>query len=152
MPATLEISEAKVGDLVNCLGCALSFHEIYQKGVPFSGLAFLNFWTPILEQGNGVMLLLKADGRVVGGIGGVITRFQTSTEQHLVEMFWWVDPEWRGRKAITLLKEWEKWGIDRGVDSILMTYMESSEPEKMKRLYTSLGYAPFESHYVKEVG
>ena len=148
----LDIVMATVRDIDACLPSARKFHDIYASSTVFSEMAWRCFWTPVIERGGGVMLLLKTEqGDVVGGIGGLLTRYQTSMDLHLVEMFWWVDEEHRGRNALRLIREFENWGADQGADDILMTYMESSEPEKMKKLYSALGYEPFESHMVKSL-
>ncbi len=146
-----EYKLASVADIDRCIKCAEEFHNVYEPGAHFSEMAWRHFWVPIVERGGGVMLLLEHLGEVVGGIGGLLTRFQTSMELHLVEMFWWVNKEHRGFSALKLLGMFEDWGRDQGADSVLMTLMESSEPEKVEALYLKNGYTPFERHFRKSL-
>lgn len=147
----MEIKHVDLLSLERCLGCAEEFHKIYDSTVPFSSQAFLNYWRYALSTDTGLFIIAEHDGKVVGGVGGVITTFQTSNVRSLVEMFWWVREDHRGRLGLKLLAEFEREGKKRGAERCLMALMESSEPEKVDKIYRAKGFVPFERHYIKQL-
>jgi len=68
-----------------------------------------------------------------------------------VEMFYWVDPEFRGEVAIKLYNEFIAESKRRGATRVLMAYMERSDPERMKRFYLAKKFVPFEHHMLKDI-
>lgn len=148
----IEISNVDLLSLEGCVGCAEKFHAIYDGSVPFDRQAFLNYWKWQLSGNSGVFIAAKSDGKVIGGIGGVVTTFQTSSVPSLVEMFWWVEEEFRGALSLRLIRRFEKEGEKLGAKRVLMACMESSEPDKVERIYLARGYKPFERHYIKSLG
>ena len=147
---TIELATEQ--DLEDCLPAAKEFHEVFDPGVKFSPSAFLHYWRWVLSGDSGIMLLAKEHGVVVGGIGGIITKFQTSEVLNFVEMFYWVSESHRGSLALKLIRKLEKECKKRGAQRIVMACMENSMPERVERLYLSLGYKPMERHFMKEVG
>lgn len=138
--------------LHECLPGAEKFHNVYEPDYPFSARQFLSFWIPLLSSGNGILLVYRnLEGEVAGGIGGIITQFQTSEALNAVEMFWWVDEKSRGRAGLKLLRAFEDECEKKGCDRISMAYMESSMPDTMKCLYEKLGYSAYEHHYIKKL-
>lgn len=147
----MNILEATEVDLEECLQAAREFHSIYDPKVKFSPDAFLRYWKFALAAGNGVMLLAREKSKVVGGIGGVLVSFQTSDVLNFVEMFYWVKKEHRGTLGLRLIRKMEHRAKEMGADRILMACMENSEPDRVEKLYRTLGYTPIERHFMKEV-
>lgn len=143
---------AEVRDLKSCIPCAEKFHGIYDPGVPFCESSFIDYWTSILESNSGFILLLEhKDGDIIGGAGGVISNFLTSSVPNFIEMFWWVEPEFRGRLGLKLYNECIAEAKKRGAKRALMAYMANSMPDEMERLYIAKGYRPFEHHMIKDL-
>lgn len=143
---------ADKADLKDCVSCAKAFHEVYDPGVEFCESSFINYWEALLDSGNGFMILVEhKDGDIIGGAGGVVTNFQTSKDLNSIEMFWWVDPEFRGEVGLKLYKEFEAESKRRGAKRILMAYMANSMPDKLERFYKSRGFVPFEHHVIKDL-
>lgn len=143
---------AEPQDLKNCVGCAKEFHQIYDPGVDFCESSFLDYWTSVISSGQGFMLLLEhKDGDIIGGAGGVVTNFQTSSVLNCVEMFWWVSPEFRGVHGMRLFAEYEQEAKRRGAKRLLMAYMANSMPEKLEKFYAAKGFVPFEYHVIKDL-
>lgn len=66
------------------------------------------------------------------------------------ELAWWVKPKYRASGAgIFLLRALEKEALSQGVKYFNMVVMESSLPEKVKKIYSNLGYNKNESVYTK---
>lgn len=66
------------------------------------------------------------------------------------ELFWWCDPEARGKGvAAKLLSAAEGWAREKGAHSVQMLAMESLEPERVGAMYAKRGYVPLERSYVR---
>jgi len=143
---------ANADDLNDCLPCAESFHKIYDPDVPFSKDAFLSYWKSILSTGQGFLIIVEhKDGDVIGGVGGVIANFQTSDDLVCIEMFLWVDPEFRGVIGQKLLDEFEKEAKSRGAKRVMLACMENSDPDRIASWYKRKKYVPFERHFIKDI-
>lgn len=147
----MTIEQATEADLEQCLVAAREFHEVFDPVVEFSPSAFLHYWRWVLGSDTGIMLLAKENGVVVGGVGGVLTKFQTSELLNFVEMFYWVSETHRGTLPLKLIRKAEKEAKKRGAKRMVMACMENSMPDRVERLYLSLGYRPMERHFMKEV-
>lgn len=146
------IVEARVKDLPLCVSCAKEFHNIYDPGVEFSESSFLDYWKSLIESGQGFMLLLEhKDGDIIGGAGGVLANFQTSSVMNCIEMFWWVNASHRGSHGLKLYKAFEEEAKKRGAKRLLMAYMASSMPDKLEKFYLARGFTPFEHHVIKDL-
>lgn len=133
-----------------CLPAAERFHSIYDPNVQFSGDQFKRFWNGVYGNHNGFIIgLYNEHSEVIGGVGGIITEFMTSEALTCVEMFWYVDEEYRGTWGIKLLKYFEEMAKASGCVRIAMAYMENSMPERVQKLYTKMGYTPYEHHWMK---
>lgn len=138
--------------IADCLPAAERFHAIYEPGYAFDGDVFLRFWQSVFERGNGFIIVVRDDANaVVGGIGGVLCSFLTSNALNCVELFWWVNPELRGRVGLRLLTMFEETAKALGAARVTMAYMEDSMPQKVKKLYDLYGYKAYEHHMIKDL-
>ena len=143
---------ANADDLNDCLPCAESFHKVYDPDVPFSKDAFLSYWKSILYTGQGFMIMVEhRDGDIIGGVGGVIANFMTSDVKNCIEMFWWVDPEFRGEIGLKLYREFESEAKKLGAERLLMAYMNNSDPDRLAKFYKAKGFTPWEYHVIKDI-
>jgi hypothetical protein len=69
------------------------------------------------------------------------------------ELVWYVKPEYRGtRIAFDLFKAFEISAVDDfNAKLLIMTHLEVSMPEKLKKVYKRRGYQPLETNYMKRV-
>lgn len=66
------------------------------------------------------------------------------------ELAWWVEPAHRKSSAgIRLLRHIEKSARDLGIKAWSMMLLESLEPEKVEKIYLSIGYEPAERTFIK---
>lgn len=94
--------------------------------------------------------LLTFDDKCEGLIFGTRMRSPTSGKTMYQEIIWYVNPDFRGN-GMWLFNEVQKRLKEDGVGIIIMAVMENSKTEKLKSLYTRLGFRPMETHYVKEL-
>lgn len=79
--------------------------------------------------------------RLCGMLGIVVFGHPMSGERQATEVFWWVEPEYRG-VGIRLLRVGERWAQMRG--AVTMQMVAPSESAGVGRLYERLGYREIE--------
>lgn len=101
-----------------------------------------------LLMNGGVLLVVDSDG-VVGAAGAMVYPFYFNAA-HMTgqELFWWVDPEYRGvgndlRKALETAVQ------EKGAKSFSMIALERLNPELVGALYRRAGYRASEHSYIK---
>lgn len=143
---------ATKADLKDCVPCAKAFHDVYDPGVEFCEKSFLDYWESMLDSGKGFLIIIEhKDGDIIGGVGGVVSNFQTSSVLNSIEMMWWVEPEFRGEVGLKLYNEFVAESKRRGAKRLLMAYMANSMPEKLEKFYKARGFTPFEHHVIKDI-
>lgn len=94
--------------------------------------------------------LMIVDGVCQGLIYGSRFKSLLSEKQIYQEIIWYVNEPCR-RYGVRLLNEVEKLLQSQGVGIIIMAVLENSKTEKLKSLYTRLGYKPMETHFVRSL-
>jgi GNAT superfamily N-acetyltransferase len=148
--APVRITAATIDDVPRILECAREFTAILPD-CPLDESHYSQFWRGALQSRAGIILLLEEDdGRVVGGIGGMIHPDLLTGRLCAVELFWYVKREHRrGLWPVRLLKGFEVWARRRGCATVAMIYMQASMPERMKGFYEQAGYSLYECGYRK---
>ncbi len=118
--------------------------------ISFVPEVFERTWVTFLSQDVGVIFLLKSDEDIIGALGALKFPCPNSGEMIATELFWFVNSENRG-KGLRLLKEFESWAAEHGIKKILIAHLTGIMPEKIKKIYTRMGYNEMETHYLKEV-
>lgn len=95
-------------------------------------------------------LILEDQGAIVGIIAGIVTTYPLNDEKLYQEAIWYVKEEYRAH-GVDLLRALEEWCKERDIKKIVMIHMSNSMPDKLKMFYESVGYAPLESHYLKQL-
>ena len=150
------IREGRSIDLERCLDMAENFYEVagYKDDIPMCGESCISFMEAAMDQG--MLHVAEVDheylnGYVVGFVLGICSP-SVMNKNYLAgaELAWWVEPEYRkGEMGIKLLKAIEKSAKDLGVKMWSMMSLEAVEPERMAKLYKSLGYKATERTYVR---
>lgn len=100
------------------------------------------------DKNKGIVILYLVNDKPVGLIGGLATEMVFSRETVATELFWWVNPSYRSRKALSLKEAFEFWGKRIGAKFIQMSGMQD---EKLARYYKRTGYDLVENAFVKKV-
>lgn len=97
------------------------------------------------------LLVVADDGAVYGFIAAIKSFLLASPHaQMATELAWWVNPVNRGKMTgVRLIRTLERLCIEQDVKYLNMAYMETSMPERIARMYESLGYKRQESLYTK---
>lgn len=69
------------------------------------------------------------------------------------ELFWWVEPQYRGWSPAgrLLLDRMEQWAKGRGAETFSMGATETLRPEALEAFYRRRGYAPLERLFTKRL-
>lgn len=86
------------------------------------------------------LLVVEHKGELIGMLGFIIYDHFISGEKTLGEVFWWVEPEYRG-EGLRLLREAERIGREAGCKNIQMI----APNENVARLYALRDYDYVES-------
>lgn len=103
---------------------------------------------------TGVVLVAEApDGRVAGGIVGVMTQVWFNPCARLAaELAWWVDTEFRGTSAgVKLARAFEQWARDNGAAAVSMSDLVIEGETPAGRLFEKLGYRVVERCQVRSL-
>lgn len=97
-----------------------------------------------------IIILAKANEKVVGVIVGHIAELYFSDTKMAGEIIWWVDEEYRGSLAgIQLFHAFEFWAGKTGAKFV--TGVNTNETVDVSKVYVRNGYHLAETTYVKEL-
>jgi GNAT superfamily N-acetyltransferase len=145
------ITPARAEDLPRLEPIAREFYASSRFLKRFDISLFCQAWEALLRNGTGVIyLLIDGAGEITGTIGGVAYPDLYSGALVATEFFWFVREGCRG-KGIELYKSFERWAREKQCVEIRMVHLLDSMPEKLERVYRSLGFSPTEKHYAKEL-
>lgn len=100
---------------------------------------------------NGVILVVEGEDGLVGATGALLhPHYFNSAHITGQELFWWIDPDHRGRGK-ELLNALEQWVSDQGAHSFSMIALEALEPERVGLIYRRRGYRPTERSYLRGI-
>lgn len=105
--------------------------------------------TELVQKDTGELFVAESEaGTLTGMIGLSITRSHIDASLGCTELFWWVEPNFRGSKtAIQLLRTAESWARSKGAK-----WIQVSAPEpKVARFYERNRYEYVESLYQRSL-
>ena len=103
----------------------------------------------LLEQG-GCWVVEGSDGAVVGMLGIALTPLPVSGELTGVEMFWWLDPQWRGgTTAVRLLELGETWAFANG--AVWLQMIQPIGNDRLAEFYRRRGFLALETTWQKRL-
>ena len=102
----------------------------------------------LLEQGG--VWVVQAGDVVVGMLGIALTPLPVSGELAGVEMFWWLDPQWRrGTLGVRLLQTGERWAREQGC--IWLQMIQPCGADRLAEFYRRRGFVPIETTWQKRL-
>jgi len=142
---------ATIDDLDRVVRLAVTFiKQSPYKNEPYDEDDIRELVSLILRDRNkGVVVFLMNEDVPVGFIGGMLTKMLFSKDQLATELFWWVDPQFRGRKSLSLKEAFEYWAKRVGAKYIAMS--SPANDERVSRFYQRTGYENIENAYLKRV-
>ena len=144
------IRKATPQDFDVILDMASEFWRHTQFDEPFDREHTLNVVQLCYDQD---LLIVAEDDGICGFIAAIKTPLLCSSlSKAATELAWYVTPKKRGTlHGIRLIEDLESLCIEQEVKYLSMAFMETSMPEKVKKLYESLGYTLQETLYTKRL-
>jgi GNAT superfamily N-acetyltransferase len=105
---------------------------------------------------SGFFRVAEADGRVVGAVGGLLVPWYLKRSQRIAhEVWWWVDPGYRGAAGVELLRALEQWARDEGAACLQLasppSLTDGHSPAAVHRWFSSLGYEWVEASWTRRL-
>ena len=150
------IRPATRDDLSALSAWAADFYEYAKLAdlkLTFDPAGFERYVSGLLDAPYVCVLLAEAKGRVVGSIAGVLAPWFLDPSRAIVsELWWWIDPAYRGGEAgAALLDAFEDWGRSRGASYNCMLALKGYRDDVLARFYGRRGYLEVERHFLKEL-
>lgn len=107
----------------------------------------------LIEQDGGILVVCEREGVIIGMAGGLVHPAYFN-RHHLTgqELFWWVEPRYRGGAGSALLNSLEASARERGAQSWAMIALAKVRPDAVGKIYERRGYRPSERTYIKALG
>ena len=142
------IKEVPVEDMDKAAELGTKFFQ--EAGLPgtLNPELFKKNWTYLIASGTGKMFGLYEEGVFVGAIGVIISPDLNDGELVASEAFWFIHPSKRGG-GLKLLLHFLSYAKEIGCVRVIMVHLFNQNREQLSKLYTKLGFAPVEVHYVK---
>lgn len=106
----------------------------------------------LIHSDDGLLLVADRGGAPIGMIGVLVFPHHLSGERTAGELFFWVDPEYRGY-GVRLLRQAERWARERGATTMQMIApVVIDEPDDdVGPFYARVGYHALEVAYEKDL-
>ncbi len=105
----------------------------------------------LMGSDDGILLVIDdGAGRITGMAGALLYPFYLNIKHRTgQELFWWVEPEARGREALELFDALENRARGQGAMSFAMITVEGLRSAALGRYYRRRGYRAAETTYIK---
>jgi GNAT superfamily N-acetyltransferase len=152
----MPIRFATLQDMPDLLALGERMHALTRfRAQPFDRERLAQTFTALITQGQGkyaFMVAAKAQGRVVGGLLGVMEQQIFSPGWSASVMHYDVLPEARGGGyAVRLLKAFEQWAKNRQAVEINLGINSGGDFERVGRFAQRMGYSKIGENYVLAV-
>lgn len=100
---------------------------------------------------DGYLNLLEVDGRIVGGLWGILTTQPWSSTKFAQDVIIFVDADYRNGCGLLLIRDWIKWAENKGAKEVYLSTASGVDTERFIRLAGKLGFEPVGHGFKKEV-
>lgn len=136
---------ATIDDRDDILILCEEFHKESEYDLPFDLDYARRYIESHLQYDNTLSLVLLEQGLIVGCLLAFCVPHLFLPVITATELVWWVDPAFRGRESLELLKAFEQWAIEEKKADLLCVTSHMEDP-RLEVYYKRRKYTP------KEVG
>lgn len=126
------------------MGTRFVAETVYAGRLAVNPVALTRTFGLLIDSDVGALFVSERDGHVVGMIGLLVFEHPFTGERAAHELFWWMEPEFRGT-GLRLLKVAEQWARDAGARHLHMV----APTREVEHVYERLGYGYLEAAYQK---
>lgn len=144
------IREAKVSDLKELAVLGSAF--FIESNLPGSidSQVFSENWEKLIESGVGKIFCLCDSNAVVGALGAIFSKDLNDGAMVASEAFWFVEKRNRGQ-GMKLLFHFLDRAKTEGCARVGMAHLFNERDGQLSKIYSKLGFAPTEVHYIKNI-
>jgi len=151
------VRKATIADIPAMEKMGESFYKyggFERYGLSYTPDAFKKVLTNLIESPDFMVLVCEKGTELVGSIAGVFGPWLTDPSQNiLTELWWWVDVEKHGQGVGTsLIQAFEREAVMGGSVGTIMVTLAGPQEDKLKSVYTKMGYSHLEAQYFKGIG
>ena len=121
-------------------------HAAAEWAFPFDPARAHALFASHMQGPRSCVLILEADGDARGVLMASAFDHPFGAGFCANETVWFVAPEARGRGSLKMLDGYEAWAAEQGCTVICMASLAVND---VSGIYTRLGYAPVETHFMK---
>jgi GNAT superfamily N-acetyltransferase len=141
---------ATLDDIPRMVEMGEAFTAAVQSPVPFDPDGFAERMTMFIGLEDAFIQLL--DDRQLGAVGGIgafcAPHFLFMKPMMASELFWWIEPEYRGgTAALRLIEDYERWARQKGCGIVAFSMFEGDD--KVQRVLERRGFKHMESAFAK---
>lgn len=124
--------------------------DLHQLGMDYDQDSLVAHLFSMMENGQGYIVVSDNEGEI-NGVAAAILFAPYFNHDHIAaqEMFWWVHPENRNGTGRELMNALEEEAKNRGAQTMTMMALDSSDGERVGKLYKRRGYEKTETHYMR---
>lgn len=141
------IRQATLEDIPEIVRKGARFYELVNLPVDYDPPSVSATMKQLIESDLGAIFV---DDKINGAIGALL--YPHYFNHNILtggELFWWVEPEYRGKLGSQLLDAMEEWVESMGAISFQMIALEDYKPSLLGKIYEKRGYSPLEHTYLK---
>ena len=148
----MEIRKAEWQELEHVLPlCRQFFNEIEWKDTTFEPDVMLATLSALVADAHCNLLVVVDGEKIVGTVGIQIAPMFWGTDPVATELFWYMDPEYRGRAcSLKLFQQAEAWAKEAGAKVMLMG-MTATSPPHVRTMYERAGYRYSQTGFIKRL-
>lgn len=146
------IRRAEWHELPSVVSLCQQFHaETEWQDIPFVPDVMLAALTALLSDDSNNLLVVADGEQIVGAVGIQIAPMYWGTDAVATELFWYIDPAYRGRScSLRLFQQAEAWAKEAGAKVMLMGSLATSPPH-VRTMYERAGYRYSQSAFIKRL-
>ncbi len=141
------IRSAVVADKMRILGMAKAFHKASEVPFPFSAPMAERLFLASVDDPDSFCLVYEADQEAHGILVAQARTHGFAPVRMAFELIFWIDPQFRGSAARSMLDAYETWAREQDCSFINMVGL-GGDP-LASRLYERHGYQAVERHFMK---
>lgn len=103
-----------------------------------------------IANSDGYLRVLIMDGKIVGGLWGVLTTMPWSATKIAQDFILFVDKPYRGHGYV-IINDWVAWAKERGAKEVCLSTASGIDTKRTCMLFKRYGFRPVGHSYIKEV-
>jgi GNAT superfamily N-acetyltransferase len=140
------IREALPDDLFAVVALARDFHAAASVPFGFDAAYFSQQAAAMIAVPRCLCLVLEVDGALQGVLLASVAPLPFAPVLTAKEVMFWVSPEHRGRAPRQMVKAYAAWAEEQGC---MMIGLSSLNDPRVARFYSSLGFSPCDTNFLK---